>query len=242
MKSVKIILVRPRNPLNIGAAARAMANFGFSELAVVDPYGPVWENARSAIGAGDIIKNALIAKDVGEAVADCHYVLATTAGQRRTPERFVVLLPDLRAFALEQASGENFKLGILFGSEKTGLTNKHISFSHMLLNIPTSENQPSMNLGQSVAVVCYELSKFAGKITPLKGTTALPASVEEINRLTMEINEIFKSAASGTDPREEMRIQRIRKVLFDLHLSQESFCNVQSLVSRVVNKVRAASK
>jgi tRNA C32,U32 (ribose-2'-O)-methylase TrmJ len=112
---VKIILSRPRNPDNIGAAARAMANFGLSELAVVAPHIPVWretaetaatagsgqavwlmERGRAAVGAADVIGSARICATVAEAASDCVLLLGTSALQRRTPDRDGILLQDLR--------------------------------------------------------------------------------------------------------------------------------------------------
>ncbi|MEK6544314.1 MAG: TrmH family RNA methyltransferase, partial [Elusimicrobiota bacterium] len=80
---IRIVLVRPRNPLNIGAAARAMANFGFRDLAAVEPYAPNWKEAVSAVGASDLLRAAKVFASVDAAVADCQSVIATTSARRR---------------------------------------------------------------------------------------------------------------------------------------------------------------
>lgn len=151
-----VVLVRPRNPLNIGAAARAMANFGLHRLAVVAPYEPHWREARSAIGAPDLLQNARSAKSLAEAVAQSTLVLGTGTLTHRRPEQPVVQLPALvPRVAQELACGG--RIAIVFGPEKHGLTREDLSYCHLLVEIPTDSRQPSMNLGQAVAVCLYEL-------------------------------------------------------------------------------------
>jgi tRNA C32,U32 (ribose-2'-O)-methylase TrmJ len=159
--SWRIVLVRPRNPLNIGAAARAMANFGLSDLVVVEPYGPAWQETRSAVGAGDIIRSARAAGSLTEALDGITLVIGTTSGQRRKLDRDLLSLEDLSEWIGDRARHRTRAL--LFGSEKAGLSNEHFSYCHALLRIPTSARCPSMNLGQAVAVCCFELSRIGWK-------------------------------------------------------------------------------
>ncbi|MDD4003755.1 MAG: RNA methyltransferase [Elusimicrobiaceae bacterium] len=241
--SIKTVLVRPRNSLNVGAAARAMANFGLSELALVDPYEPTWDAVVSAVGAEEIIKNARLHKTVEEAVADCHLVLATTAGQRRMPDRDVVLLDTAAEFIEKRARPGIFKTAVLFGSEKTGLTNEHIAFSHALLNIPTYPGQPSMNLGQAVAVTCYELSKTSGRtraLTRAGGSAAV--TVADIERLARDINRVFRLTSIESGAREETRLKRIRRVLFELNLSYDGLKYARSLASKIQARLDSIEK
>ena len=153
----RIVLVRPRNPLNIGAAARAMANFGFADLAVVQPYAPVWQETRSAIGAEQIVQSARAVDDLRQALADRTLVVGTTAGSRRNLDRELISLADFPAWLGKRPRLK--RAALLFGSEKTGLSNEHLSYCHALVRIPTTPACPSMNLGQAVAVCCYELAR-----------------------------------------------------------------------------------
>ncbi|HEV2487738.1 MAG TPA: RNA methyltransferase [Terracidiphilus sp.] len=157
---VDVVLVSPRNPLNIGAAARAMANFGFSRLAVVAPYAPHWREARSAVGAPELLQNAKETESLAEAVADCTLVVGTGTLTYRKPEQEVVRLPDL-APLVQQETGHGGRVSLLFGPEKHGLTREDLSYCHLLVEIPTDKRQPSMNLGQAVAVCLYELASRA---------------------------------------------------------------------------------
>jgi tRNA/rRNA methyltransferase len=170
--------------LNIGAAARAMANFGFREMVVVAPYNPVWQETRSAVGAEKVVTEARAVESLAEALGDVATVLGTTAGSRRNLDRNLLPLPDLP----EWLRGRKAKGGVamLFGSEKTGLSNEHLSYCHALVRIPTVADCPSMNLGQAVAVCAYELAR-AGLVPsrPLPLTVHLsePAGAQSLDHL-----------------------------------------------------------
>ena len=154
------MLVSARNPLNIGAAARAMCNFGFSQLRVVHPYDPAFRDARSAVGAARLLADAEEFQTVADAVADCSLVLGTVAAGHRHPQHISHPLAAgarLVQQVLQNASSETQRAAILFGSEKFGLSNKDLGHCHAILHIPTQAEQPSMNLGQAVAVCLYEL-------------------------------------------------------------------------------------
>ena len=152
-----VVLVSPRNPLNIGAAARAMANFGFSRLCVVAAFDPTWREARSAVGAPELLQNAVESATLAEAVADCTLVVGTGTLTWRKPEQPVVSLP-LLAPLVKQELERGGRIALVFGSEKHGLTREDLSYCHLLVEIPTDPEQPSMNLGQAVAVCLYEVA------------------------------------------------------------------------------------
>ena len=174
------MLVDARNPLNIGAAARAMSNFGFHHLRVVNPYDVAFHNARSAVGAAAVLASAQTYETVAGAVADCGLVVGTTAVGHRdlqhSLQRLEAAAPVIRTHL---ASG---LCALLFGSEKYGLSNKDMSHCHWLLHIPTREEHVSMNLGQAVAVCLYELMRDPGALVePAKGSAASSAEVERIH-------------------------------------------------------------
>lgn len=151
----KIVLVRPRDPNNIGAAARAMKNFGLTELAVVAPHPPVWSEVVSAVNATDVIANARVVGSLIEAVADCTLVVGTTDCRRIESGRTIYIPADLSREVREAPH----RLALVFGPEKHGLTNEDLSHCHRIVSIPTSPDCPSMNLGQAVAICCYELTR-----------------------------------------------------------------------------------
>jgi tRNA/rRNA methyltransferase len=151
--AIRIVLVRVRNPLNIGAAARAMANFGLEDLVLVEPYAAAWETVRSARAGLAVLERARTFGSVPEAVAGCDTIVGTTAGTGRVPE---LPLEDWRTVAASLPAG---RTALLFGSEKTGLGVEEISYCHRLARISTRPEAPSMNLGQAVAVCAYELTR-----------------------------------------------------------------------------------
>jgi len=177
---LRVVLVDARNPLNIGAAARAMSNFGFRHLRVVNPYDVAFEGARSAVGAADVLSSAEKYETVADAVADCSLVVGTTAiGHRDLQHSLQRLETGTPLIRVHLGSGS---CALLFGSEKFGLSNKDMSHCHWLMHIPTREEHFSMNLGQAVAICLYELSRDPRVVAePEKGS---PASSAEVERIT----------------------------------------------------------
>ncbi len=162
-----VVLVRPRDPNNIGACARAMANFGLSDLRVVEPFPPVWREATSAVGATDIMQNAAQLHSLDEALQDCTFSLAATALRNRAVVQEVITLPQLNE---RLATAATEKVALVFGNEKTGLSNEDIERCEAILNIPTVAKQPSINLAQAVILTCYELSRRTD-FTPLRSVS-----------------------------------------------------------------------
>lgn len=185
-----IVLVRTRNPLNIGAAARAMSNFGARHLRLVEPYGPSFREARSAVGAAELLANAKEYKTVAEAVEDCRLVVGTTAAGRRELQVELRAL-DAGARTIRKQLG-GAPVALLFGSEKVGLSNDDMNHCHWLMRIPARAEHQSMNLGQAVAVCLYELVR-PGKIAAAKNSTA-SASAGDLERLTQLLYQALEAS------------------------------------------------
>jgi TrmH family RNA methyltransferase len=157
MKNLCAVLVGTRNPLNVGAVARAMSNFGAMELRAVRPYEKAWREAKSAVGAGELLARAKEFANLAEAVADCSLVVGTTAvGNREMKHPLRRLEEGARLMGKRMETG---RVAVLFGSEKWGLSNEDLSYCHWLMRIPTRVEHRSMNLGQAAAVVMYELGR-----------------------------------------------------------------------------------
>ena len=189
-----MVLVRTRNPLNIGAAARAMSNFGAFDLCLVTPFERAFREAVSAVGAAPLLAKALELDSVEEAVSDCRLVVGTTAiGNRELQHELYSLENAAKKIRRKLATG---RVAVLFGSEKTGLTNKELSHCHWLLRIPTREEHRSMNLAQAVAIVAYALSRGGGK--PIIAKNQLSAAAADMETLA-RINETLREALEVSD-------------------------------------------
>jgi TrmH family RNA methyltransferase len=215
-----VVLVRPRNPLNIGAAARAMANFGFKDMVVVAPHAPVWQEARSAVGAEEIVESARVVNNLLEAVGDATLVVGTTCGLRRNLDRDLIPLAELPAWLRRRRV--RGRAALLFGSEKSGLSNEHLSYCHALVRIPTSAGCPSMNLGQAVAVCAYELAR-AGAVstrTPrLSVHRSDPANLQTLEHLFERAARLLDQVGYLKPKSRSATLIKLRRLLLDLELT-----------------------
>jgi tRNA/rRNA methyltransferase len=240
---IQVVLVSPRNPLNIGAAARAMANFAFSHLSVVAPFEAHWREAQSAIGAEELLQSAKHAKSLAEAIADCALVIGTGTLAHRKAEQPVISLPELGSrVRSELALGS--RIALLFGSEKRGLTRHDLSYCHLLTVIPTDTQQPSMNLGHAVAVCLYELAARAeSHPDPSFESTAKtgppPVTSGELDRLAGVIEEVM--LAAGYSPQEMRAANRhdLRLLLRRLEMNGPDARRALGLFRRALHKIRS---
>ncbi|QMV18698.1 RNA methyltransferase [Granulicella sp. 5B5] len=195
-----VVLVGARNPSNIGAAARAIYDFGFSDLRVVNEYAAPFEAAqledqsaglpevKSAVRASSVMQRARRFDALAEAIADCQLVVGTTAIGAREMRQKIEPIRETAPRVREALDG-GLRVALLFGSEKTGLTNDQLSHCSVLTTVPMyqpeGERHLSMNLGQSVAVCLYELSRegFDG-MRELPVLHEAAATVEDRERLT----------------------------------------------------------
>jgi tRNA/rRNA methyltransferase len=299
------VLVATRNPLNIGAAARATSNFGCTHLRLVNPYDPAYREARSAVGAAPVLASAQQFSTVAEAVADCALVVGTTAaGRRELHHQLCTLESGARIIlqnlgrqplglqrgapnqpALEQSARHQIarkqtlsaklthkdlaqkkierkspgrkvagritpaartaknaapnRVALLFGSEKTGLSNEDLSHCHWLLRIPTRAEHRSMNLGQAVAVCLYELvrdAKASAKFTrALK--KAPPATAGEIERFTAILTEALSSSGFLDRRTVADADERIRRLVRRLNLQSRDADMWTGIMRQIVWKL-----
>jgi tRNA/rRNA methyltransferase len=217
-----VVLVAPRNPLNIGAVARAMSNFDFSDLRVVNPYAVAFREARSAVGASELLANAQEFPSLAAAIADCTLVIGTTAGRARELQQPLHRL-DHAAQLVRRHRG---RVALLFGSEKRGLSNHDFSHCHWLVHIPTREQHVSMNLGQAVAVCLYEFAREAMPAPAAKktagkpaGNNSKPAPAATIDRLTEVLLESLCASGYLPEPATPAAEEKIRRLVRRLRLS-----------------------
>jgi tRNA/rRNA methyltransferase len=238
-----VVLVSTRNPLNLGAAARAMSNFGFFDLRVVNPYEAAFREARSAVGASEVLNKAREYGSVAEAVVDCSLVVGTTSADRRELQHPLRSLDQAGNLIRKQL--QRGRAALLFGSEKRGLSNLDLSHCHWLLRIPTRQEHGSMNLGQAVAVCLYELARETqplrrkGKASrakreslsaagprnkpELEGTTlATGAALERITAMLLDVlrasGYLDQGAPSAADEKVRRMVRRLKLSAADAEL------------------------
>lgn len=214
--SVIVVLVAARNPLNIGAAARAMSNFGFLRLRVVNRYEVAFREARSAVGAPELLHDAEECKSVAAAIGDCSLVVGTTAVGSRQVEHPVHRLEAGGELIHEHVAG-GAQVALLFGSEKRGLSNDDLSYCHWLMRIPTREEHISMNLGQAVAVCLYELIRSEGSsVVADAPAQATGAEIERMERALLGALHASGYIKPGTEAATEEKARRlIRRMPLD---------------------------
>jgi len=211
---VAIVLVRARNPANIGAVARAMHDFGFPSLRVVNEFPVPFEAAKSAVDASAVLASASSHSTLAEAIADCTLVVGTTAvGERELRHELLTLneaAPRLRA----ELAQPGRRIALLFGSEKTGLSNDELSFCHFLLTIPMYQHEglrhPSMNLGQAVAVCLWEL------VRPDTQSSGAPSFAASSRRVGSTPPDEQQPALNPDSPADSASLERLHSVLTEV--------------------------
>jgi len=254
-----IVLVAPRNPLNIGAAARAMANFGFHRLSIVAPFAVNWMEAKSAVGAPDLLREARVFDTLAEAVRDCSLVLGTGSLDRRRPVQTTLGLPEAAELIRKTLNASSLppdheiprkpsqRVALLFGSEKHGLTTEELSWCHALAVIETCDAQPSMNLGQAVAVCLYEISRTAPDHTndaatltqKIKGSEN-PSS-EQLDRLASLIEETMDAVNYTTRGISAANGEALRVLLRRLMPNEADLRRMMGLFRRTLWQLRRSS-
>jgi len=232
---LRVVLVAARNPLNIGAAARAMSNFGFPHLRVVNPYEAAFREARSAVGASALLASAEEYKTVADAVADCTLVVGTTAVRHRELQHPLRRLEfGTRLIRKQLGSG---RVALLFGSEKFGLSNAALSHCHWLMRIPTCEANISMNLGQAVAVCLYEMVRDARAAR--SNEKIKRASSAELERVTTTLLEAMR-ASGYLDRRPIADVEeRMRRLVRRLNLPSRDAVVWLGILRQIVWKLRS---
>lgn len=232
--NLRVVLVSSRNSLNIGAAARAMFNFGFTDLWCVRPYAPAFRSARSAAGAASVLARARVAETLAEALAEAELVVASSGLEDRRQRHVQRVLPA-GADAI-RTHLETRRVALVFGSEKFGLSNADMSHCDWVLSIPTSEDCPSMNLGQAVAVCCYEIARNAVPRASLQTPAGVSAGVRE--RILGMLLPILRVSGFLHENGVETQTRKLRRFVNRLRLAPEDARMLQAILRQVDWKLR----
>lgn len=216
-----IILVQPQLAENIGMTARAMANFGLSELRLVAPKNgwPKKGVREAASGATHILDAATVHATLDEAIADLHYVLATTARERGQMKR--VFAPDVAMQDVVARTGQ--RTGILFGRERAGLDNDEVSLADAIVTFPVDARFSSLNLAQGVLLMGYEWRRAAGLSSlPFSGEMlSPPATREALVSLFSTLEQSLDDAGFYPPEKREIIARNMRDMLHRMAMTEQ---------------------
>src|SRR3954452_2794081 len=242
LAAIRIVLVEPSHPGNIGAVARAMKNMALSDLVLVRPKAfPHAEATARASGADDLLSRARVVESVADAVADCGYVAATTSRPRDQ---------NFRALDLHEAAERIYEMSargpaaVLFGAERTGLTNEELALAHLLIRIPANPEYPSLNLAMAVQLAWYELFRAAGSpasARPLSEPAVPLAPGADMERFYAHLQEVmdevdFKDRTTGGTN----LMTRIRRLFQRCEMDQNEVNILRGILTSVQQKRRKA--
>jgi TrmH family RNA methyltransferase len=218
-----------------------MSNFGAGVLRVVNPYEVAFRDARSAVGAEELLSRAAMFDNVADAVADCSLVVGTTAEGRRGPLHSLYPLPE--AGGLIRNALAAGPVGLLFGSEKRGLLNEDLAHCHWLLTIPTGTLQPSMNLGQAVAVCLYELARVPFHSEQGQGgDVAETSSAAELERLTVLLVQALDVSGYILPGQAVVTEGNVRRLVRRLRPGREDCALMLGMLRQLLWKIRGVGE
>jgi len=239
MNSIRIVLVEPSHPGNIGAVARAMKNMALKELVLVRPkVFPHAEATARASGADDLLARAQVVDTLAAALAGCGFVAATTSRDR--DQNFRVL--DVRDAAVQiVAEAQRSPAAVLFGAERTGLTNEALETAHTLIRIPASTEYLSLNLAMAVQLVAYELFRASTQPQVPDPRTAPLATPEEMERLYQHLAQVMEEVDFRDRTQAGTHLMaRIRRIFQRAELDQNELNILRGLLTAVQAKRRVA--
>ena len=220
---IVVVLVRARNPQNIGAVARAMHDLGYRHLRIVNEFPVPFAAAKSAVDASSVLTAATEHAALPEAIADCTLVLGTTAVGERVLEHPLWPLPSAAPHVLDSLAAGG-RVALLFGSEKTGLSNEELSHCHALVTIPMHTPQAgkhlSMNLGQAAAVCLYELAQGSVRTTSAPLPDPQPTPAGDLERLTGLLTEVMQRSGYTRKHPANAREANVRRLVRRMALAQ----------------------
>lgn len=234
-----VILVEPQMGENIGMAARAMANFGLSELRLVAPRDG-WPNEKAvaaAAGATALVEGARLFPDVRAAIADLRFVLATTARERGQMKR--VLSPEAAMGEARARVARGEGVGILFGRERTGLENDEVSLADAIVTFPVNPAFPSLNLAQAVLLVGYEWFKGAGAALPFGGEPQSPPAPREMVVSFLDYLEAELDAVSFYPPdKRPVMARNMRDMILRMGMSEQDVRTMRGAIRALAERRR----
>ena len=230
------ILVKPQLGENIGAAARSMKNFGFSRLNLVSPKFsfPNHKTKVTSVGAFDLINSAKVYDEINKAISEFDIIISLSARKRDINKKHITL-DDLPIILRKR---KNLRFGFLFGPENSGLSNRDISLSNFILQIPTSKKFKSLNLSHSVTIICYELFKLLNKnLLEKEGRTLKISSKSKISSFVRHLVNLLETK-NFFIPKEKKRsmILNVNNLIHRLEPNDKELRILASIISSLSKK------
>jgi len=235
-EQVYFILVEPQLGENIGAVARVISNFGFTKLRIVSPRDG-WPNAKAeelAAHGKYVLKQATILDSFQKAISDLNFILATSANSRDMVKK--VERPDKAVNKIYKMISNKNKVGILLGRERSGLTNEEIVSADLLMSIPTSSSNPSLNIAQATCIVAYEISKMENKKIIYSKAESM-AKKDDLMKLFIHLeNELLKTGFLKIEAKRKKMIQNIRNMFIKAEMTEQEVRTFRGIISALVKR------
>ncbi|MDZ7751180.1 MAG: RNA methyltransferase [Gammaproteobacteria bacterium] len=243
LAGVRVVLVEPSHPGNVGAVARAMKTMAVRDLVLINPARyPSAEATARASGADDILAAAPVVETLDEALAGCVFVAGTTARRRHLSWPLADAAAGAGRLLEERKSGP---VALLFGREHSGLTNEEVERCNMLVRIPANPEYSSLNLAAAAQILCYELFRQSaeGRLSPAAGQVPrIEATVDEVNGMLEHLRGVA-TAVGFLDPESPRLLMRRLSRLFNrARLERTEVQIVRGLLAAVERKLRQGAK
>lgn len=240
---IRFVLVGTQHPGNMGAAARALKTMRLGRLVLVAPEKPLDEEAfRRSAGAEDVLGQAPVVATLAEAVADCRLVLGCTARARRV--QLEELLPAVAAARVADKAAEEAEIAIVFGRERTGLTNEELQLCHAAVHIPSDPAFSSLNLAAAVQVVAYEVRMrlLAGQQRPApeSGTREQPASHEQLESFFGQLGQTLDEIDFHKGRAPESAMRKLRRLFLRAEPSEQEVRLLRGILADAQRMARLA--
>lgn len=232
---VRIILFATQHPGNIGASARAMKTMGLQQLCLVTPRGyPSAEATIRASGADDILARAQVFDNLPAAIQDCAFVIGTSARVRNIA--WPLLDPEAAAWKILQQAETGMPVAVVFGPERTGLSNAELDLCHAVVTIPVNPVFPSLNLAAAVQVISYELRKavLAGADPPPASTgTSTPVSAEQMQQFYEHLERYLVATGYYHPGKPRLLMRRLRRMFNRMQPDQGEYNILRGILAAV---------
>lgn len=239
LDAIRTVLIRPTHPGNVGGAARALKNMGLSQLYLVAPSGyPNPEATARAADAADVLGRAVVADDLDAAIGDCHFVLGTTARSRRIEWPALDPAASARRLLEEARRGP---VALLFGQERSGLTNAELDRCHVLGYIPASPAYPPLNLVCAVQVLTYEIYRNAGEpVAPPAAPLEPPATDEEMAHFHRHLEQVLVEIGFLDPANPRLLLRRLRRLFNRAQLDRNEANILRGILTAIQRAVHKA--